>query len=216
MGTIDFSKPIISTLNTNMKLFIIAAVLIASVFAEPEAEADPNAWYASYGYAGFPYYGYGSGLAYAGAYAPYTYGAYGYAGYPYAAGYNGYALGAAHLIGKRSVDLFVTPNLKSKMIIGLINLKRLGWTTPAWPLDIERYQTLFQTPSTDDESDNEDIVNNIDDENTPAGASSDNSEKEKDMEKIDPEKEKDMEKIDQEDNDDDDEERPEGEICWGV
>merc|ERR1712203_1239658 len=104
MGTIDFSKPIISTLNTNMKFFIIAAVLVASVFAEPEAEADPNAWYASYGYAGFPYYGYGSGLAYAGAYAPYTYGAYGYAGYPYAAGYNGYALGAAHLIGKRSAD----------------------------------------------------------------------------------------------------------------
>ena len=33
------------------------------------------------------------------------------------------------------------------------------------------------------------------------------------MEKIDSEKEKDMEKIDQEDNDDDDEERPEGEIC---
>merc|ERR1711963_890646 len=48
MGTIDFSKPIISTININMKLFIIAAVLIASVFAEPEAEADPNAWYASY------------------------------------------------------------------------------------------------------------------------------------------------------------------------
>merc|ERR1711963_794081 len=93
MGTIDFSKPIISTLNINMKLFIIAAVLIASVFAEPEAEADPNAWYASYGY--------GAGLAYAGAYAPYTYGAYGYAGYPYA--YNGYALGT-HLIGKRSAD----------------------------------------------------------------------------------------------------------------
>merc|ERR1712115_586062 len=103
---------------------------------------------------------------------------------------------------KRKVELFVTPNLNSKMIIGLIDLKRLGWTTPAWPLDIERYQTLFQTPSTDDESDNEEIVNNIDDENTPAGASSDNSEKEKDMEKTD-----------QEDNDDDDEERPEGEIC---
>merc|ERR1712135_278603 len=101
MGTIDFSKPIISTLNTNMKFFIIAAVLIASVLAEPEAEADPNAWYASYGYAGFPYYGYGSGLAYAGAY--------GYAGYPYAAGYNGYALGAAHLIGKRSADAEAKP-----------------------------------------------------------------------------------------------------------
>merc|ERR1712018_157649 len=100
--TIDFSKPIISTLNINMKLFIIAAVLIASVFAEPEAEADPNAWYASYGYAGFPYAGYGyGGLAYAGAYAPYTYG---YAGLGYAGlGYNGYALGA-HYIGKRSAD----------------------------------------------------------------------------------------------------------------
>merc|ERR1712027_210392 len=122
MGTIDFSKPITSTLNTNMKLFIIAAVLVASVFAEPEAEADPNAWYASYGYAGFPYYGYGSGLAYAGAYAPYTYGAYGYAGYPYAyagaygypygaygLGYNGYALGGAHFIGKRSADAEAKP-----------------------------------------------------------------------------------------------------------
>merc|ERR1712223_424044 len=99
MGTIDFSKPITSTLNINMKFFILAALLVASVFAEPEAEADPNAWYASYGYSGFPYYGYGAGLAYAGAYAPYA-----YAGYPYAYGYNGYALGATHLIGKRSAD----------------------------------------------------------------------------------------------------------------
>merc|ERR1712223_1194073 len=99
MGTIDFSKPITSTLNKNMKFFILAVLLVASVFAEPEAEADPNALYASYGYSGFPYYGYGAGLAYAGAYAPYT-----YAGYPYAYGYNGYALGATHLIGKRSAD----------------------------------------------------------------------------------------------------------------
>merc|ERR1712027_132146 len=109
MGTIDFSKPITSTLNTNMKLFIIAAVLVASVFAEPEAEADPNAWYASYGYAGFPYYGYGSGLAYAGAYAPYTYGAYGYPYGAYGLGYNGYALGGAHFIGKRSADAEAKP-----------------------------------------------------------------------------------------------------------
>merc|ERR1712244_49882 len=122
MGTIDFSKPILSTLTPHMKFFIIAAVLIASVFAEPEAEADPNAWYASYGYAGFPYYGYGSGLAYAGAYAPYTYGAYGYAGYPYAyagaygypygaygLGYNGYALGGAHFIGKISAEAEAKP-----------------------------------------------------------------------------------------------------------
>merc|ERR1712223_860164 len=104
MGTIDFSKPITSTLNKNMKFFILAALLVASVFAEPEAEADPNAWYASYGYSGFPYYGYGAGLAYAGAYAPYT-----YAGYPYAYGYNGYALGATHLIGKRSADAEAKP-----------------------------------------------------------------------------------------------------------
>merc|ERR1712055_482808 len=60
---------------------------------------------------------------------------------------------------KRKIELFVSPNLQSKMIIGLIDLKRLGWTTPQWPLDIERYQTLFQTPSTDDESDDE-VVNN--------------------------------------------------------
>merc|ERR1712064_35371 len=82
----------------------LAALLVASVFAEPEAEADPNAWYDSYGYSGFPYYGYGAGLAYAGAYAPYT-----YAGYPYAYGYNGYALGGTHLIGKRSADAEAKP-----------------------------------------------------------------------------------------------------------
>merc|ERR1712218_453314 len=149
MGTIDFQQPIIYT--TKMKLFIIAAVLLASVFAEPEA--DPKAWYASYGY---PY----AGLTYAGAYAGYpaTYGYglgygyngyalgahyigkrsadsdaeakpwlaypnYGYAGYPYAAyagaygaypyayglGYNGYALGGAHLIGKRSAEAEAKP-----------------------------------------------------------------------------------------------------------
>merc|ERR1711872_806412 len=46
-------------------------------------------------------------------------------------------------------------------------------------------------------------------ENTPAGASSDNSEKEKDMEKTDQEEAHEDDK----DNDDDDEERPEGEIC---
>ena len=61
---------------------------------------------------------------------------------------------------KRKVDLFTTPNLRSKMIIGLIDLKRLGWTSPQWPLDIERYQTLFQSPSTDDESE-DDVINNI-------------------------------------------------------
>merc|ERR1711963_307010 len=39
MGTIDFQQPIVSTTKTNMKLFLIAAVLVASVFAEPESEA---------------------------------------------------------------------------------------------------------------------------------------------------------------------------------
>merc|ERR1712186_91111 len=112
---------------TNMKLFLIAAVLIASVFAEPESEAKADAWYGAYGYGGYPYAGtYGAwtgayGLGYNGYASGYrylgkrsadsdadakpwlTYGAgYGYAGYPYAATYGAYA--AAHLIGKRSAD----------------------------------------------------------------------------------------------------------------
>merc|ERR1712045_93284 len=124
MGTIDFRQPIASTTKINMKLFLIAAVLIASVFAEPESEAKADAWYGAYGYGGYPYAGaYGAyagayGLGYNGYAAGYrylgkrsadsdaeakpwlTYGAgYGYAGYPYAATYGG-----AHLIGKRSAD----------------------------------------------------------------------------------------------------------------
>merc|ERR1711963_680334 len=43
MGTIDFQQPIVSTTKTNMKLFLIAAVLVASVFAEPESEAKADA-----------------------------------------------------------------------------------------------------------------------------------------------------------------------------
>jgi len=99
-----------------MKLFLIAAVLIASVFAEPESEAKADAWYGAYGYGGYPYAGvYGGwngayGLGYNGYAAGYrylgkrsadsdadakpwlTYGAYnGYAGYPYAATYGAYA-----------------------------------------------------------------------------------------------------------------------------
>merc|ERR1712154_175828 len=92
MGTIDFQQPIVSTSKTNMKLFLIAAVLIASVCAEPESEAkaDAKPWlaYSNYGYAGYPY-------------------AAGYAAYPhagvYGAGYNGYATGY-HYLGKRSAD----------------------------------------------------------------------------------------------------------------
>merc|ERR1711992_344679 len=116
MGTIDFRQPIASTTKTNMKLFLIAAVLIASVFAEPESEAKADAWYGAYGYGGYPYAGaYG---AYAGAYGL---GYNGYAGYPYAATYGAYAApvatyahaayaapvatyAGAHLIGKRSAD----------------------------------------------------------------------------------------------------------------
>merc|ERR1712226_1380565 len=74
------------TTKTNMKLFLIAAVLIASVFAEPESEAKADAWYGAYGYGGYPY---------AGAYGAYA-GAYGL-------GYNGYAAGYRYL-GKRSAD----------------------------------------------------------------------------------------------------------------
>merc|ERR1712059_8310 len=95
----------------NMKLFLIAAVLIASVCAEPEA--DPKAWYSTYGaYGGYPY-ARSYGLGYAG------YGGYGYAAAPYAATYSaayarpyttyaglhaGYGLGYGHYLGKRSAD----------------------------------------------------------------------------------------------------------------
>ena len=64
---------------------------------------------------------------------------------------------------KRKVDLFVTPNLRSRLIIGLIDLKRLGWISPQWPLDIERWQSLFQNSPADDEDD-EDVINNINDD----------------------------------------------------
>merc|ERR1712130_762027 len=96
--TIDFQQPIVSTTKTNMKLFLIAAVLVASVFAEPESEAkaDAKPWlaYSNLGYAGWPY-------------------AAGYAAYPatYGLGYNGYATGyaGAHLFGKREADSEAKP-----------------------------------------------------------------------------------------------------------
>ena len=98
---------------------------------------------------------------------------------------------------KRKIDLFVTPNLKSKMIIGLIDLKRLGWTSPQWPLDIERYQTLFQSPSTDDESE-DDVINNITDDDAQGGSET--------MEKADQE-----EAHEEEEHEDDDEDSQKGE-----
>merc|ERR1711894_356048 len=80
---------------TNMKLFIIAA-LLASVYAEPESEAKADAK---------PWVTYGSALGYAGYPHVATYA--GAVGYPYASayglGYNGYALGT-HYLGKRSAD----------------------------------------------------------------------------------------------------------------
>merc|ERR1711902_413740 len=91
MGTIDFSKPIISTLNINMKLFIIgAAHLIGKRSADADAEAKPWLAYANYGYAGYP-------SAYAEAKPEAWYGAYGYgySGYPYSYGYSGYPYGYA-------------------------------------------------------------------------------------------------------------------------
>merc|ERR1712212_145206 len=96
MGTIDFQQPIVSTTKTNMKLFIIAAVLIASVVAEPDSKSEAEPWlaYANYGYAGYPY----AARTYAAAAYPYS-GVYGL-------GYNGYAtgLGYGHYLGKRSAD----------------------------------------------------------------------------------------------------------------
>merc|ERR1712213_231147 len=95
MGTIDFQQPIVSTTKKNMKLFLIAAVLVASVFAEPESEAkaDAKPWlaYSNLGYAGWPY-------------------AAGYAAYAYPSVYNtAYAApvatyAGAHLIGKREAE----------------------------------------------------------------------------------------------------------------
>merc|ERR1711944_110174 len=97
MGTIDFQQPIVSTTKTNMKLFLIAAVLVASVFAEPESEAkaDAKPWlaYSNFGYAGYPY---------ASTYGAYAYPSAVYSHAAYAAPVATYA--GAHLIGKREAE----------------------------------------------------------------------------------------------------------------
>ena len=84
--------------------FKITAVLIASVFAEPESDAEAKPWlaYSNYGYAGYPYaHGvYGAGVYGAGVYGAGVYGL--------ANGYNGYALGG-HYLGKRSADSEAKP-----------------------------------------------------------------------------------------------------------
>merc|ERR1711997_738336 len=78
MGTTVVQNTWVTTTD-NMKLFFVAALLIASACAEPESEGEAKPWlaYSNYGY---PAYGYAGYAGYAGHY--------GYAGYPYAtAGY---------------------------------------------------------------------------------------------------------------------------------
>merc|ERR1712020_696701 len=73
MGTIVLQNTTVTT-TANMKLFLVAALLVASACAEPESEGEAKPWlaYGNYGY-NYPAYGY-AGYA----------GHYGYAGYPYA------------------------------------------------------------------------------------------------------------------------------------
>merc|ERR1712001_156923 len=100
MGPLTFSSQTWAQPNNKMKLFIIAAVLIASVFAEPESDAKSEPWLTyGAGYAGYPYASTYAAYPYAGAYAAaaYPYAAtYAHAAYPYGGiygtGYNGYAL----------------------------------------------------------------------------------------------------------------------------
>merc|ERR1711981_78284 len=76
MGTIVLQSTTVIT-TANMKLFLVAALLIASACAEPESDSESKPWlaYGNYGY-GYPAYGYAGYAGYAGHY--------GYAGYPYA------------------------------------------------------------------------------------------------------------------------------------
>merc|ERR1712077_66554 len=76
MGTIVLQNTTVTT-TANMKLFLVAALLIASACAEPESEGEAKPWlaYGNYGY-NYPAYGYAGYAGYAGHY--------GYAGYPYA------------------------------------------------------------------------------------------------------------------------------------
>jgi len=79
MGTIVLQNTTVIT-TANMKLFLVAALLIASACAEPESEGEAKPWlaYGNYGY-NYPAYGYSGYAGYAGHY--------GYAGYPYTHGY---------------------------------------------------------------------------------------------------------------------------------
>ena len=66
----------------------------------------------------------------------------------------------------RKVEFLVTPQLKSKLIVGLNDLKRLHWVSPKWPADIEKWAEVFKKTHSSEEadiSDNE-AVNNIEEE----------------------------------------------------
>ena len=54
----------------------------------------------------------------------------------------------------------MTPSLRSKLIIGLIDLKRLHWISPQWLLDIEKWQKFFHNAPAGEK----DLVNNIDED----------------------------------------------------
>merc|ERR1711881_488980 len=97
MGIIVLQTTTVIT-TENMKLFLVAALLIASACAEPESEGEAKPWlaYGSYGY-NYPAYGY-SGYA----------GHYGYAGYPYAT--HGYRIsGNAKPIPSQRPSLMLMP-----------------------------------------------------------------------------------------------------------
>ena len=78
---------------------------------------------------------------------------------------------------KRAVQLFVTPRLQSKFLIGLIDLKRLNWVSPCWPQDIERWSSMFSADATQPP---DEVVNRVEEEEDSL---SDDSEEEDEGEK---------------------------------
>merc|ERR1712212_1408192 len=122
--------------------FIIAACLVAAVFAEPEAKADADAalLYGAYGYGGYAspyslgyagYGGLGAYRGYAGYASPYSLGYAGYGGlsaYRTYAGYGAYPYTyGAHYLGKRSAD--AEPEAKADADAALL-YSRYGYASP--------------------------------------------------------------------------------------
>ena len=88
---------------------------------------------------------------------------------------------------KRKLEFYVTPCLASKLLVGLIDLKRLHWISPRWPMDIEQWSPMFE------EADKEDVVNNVDNTSSSEDEESEepsSDEEEKPEEPKEPEKEK--------------------------